>query len=321
MQDKILNYTKDPLSAPDPEVEQWLSANLNAPEADGLFESIFRSAPRIDDQEGKRNMLQLLDSLGTKRHRGWNLIGILSLAAAVVLLAGLGLYAWRLSHEPVQKWDAEFASYGHTRDITLPDNTKIWLHNDSRVVFPDHFKGKERTVYADGEIYAEVSADPEHPFIVDTQGAKVKVLGTTFNLNSYASGGKVALTLLKGKVEIDVPVPDRELHFSLEPGDQQTVDRNTGEYAQSKVDVASFNLWKDSRKLYFMDRPLKEIVMELQEAFGTPILVKDARLLETRYLASFVNNETLDTILDALNADGKMRITQKENTYYLYPNY
>ena len=76
----------------------------------------------------------------------------------MVLLAGLGLYAWRLSHEPVQKWDAEFASYGHTRDITLPDNTKIWLHNDSRVVFPDHFKGKERTVYADEGVSPEESA-------------------------------------------------------------------------------------------------------------------------------------------------------------------
>jgi len=321
MQDKILNYAKNPLSPPDPAIEKWLADHLNAAEEDSLFEAIYRNAPRIDDLDGKQEMLRLLDSVGAGRKRNSSLAPWLSVAAMSILLVWMGLHLWKISRQPAQKWDAEFASYGQTRDITLPDNTKIWLHNDSRVIFPDHFYGKKRTIFADGEIYAEVHADEAHPFIIDTKGAKVRVLGTTFNLSSYSSGGKVALTLLKGKVDIDVPVLNRELHFSLEPGDQLTVDRNTGEYAQAKVDVSSFNLWKNSRKFYFIDRPLKEIVMELQEAFGTPILAKDARLLETRYLASFINNETLDAILEALNADGKMRIIKKENTYYLYPNY
>lgn len=321
MQNKIFKHTEDFLSAPGPEVEKWLSAHLNEPEDDGFFESIYRSAPRIDDAKGKQEILSLLDALGGhRRKKGWKILGILSLAAALVLAAVLSVQTWRISHEPLQKWNAEFAAHGQTREVTLPDNSRIRLYNDSRIVFPDRFRGKKRTVYVDGEIYAEIEADGKRPFIIDTKGARVKVLGTSFKFSSYSSVGKVALTLLTGKVELDVPVPDRELHFSLVPGDQLTVDCITGEYAQSKVDVSSVSLWTTGRRLYFIDLPLKEIVVELQEVFGTPIVVKDSRLLETRYLASFINDETLEAILDALNMDGKMRVIHKDNTYYLYPN-
>ena len=321
MQDKVLHYANDPLSRKDPEVEDWLEANLNEPEMDRLFDDIFAHAPRIDDPDGKKEMISMLDSLGSngrKKRRG--LAGMFSVAALIAVLAGLGLHFWLQSRIPEQKWEAEFASYGQTRSVTLPDNSRIWLHNDSKVVFPDCFVKGQRTVFADGEIYAEVTSDAKHPFIVQTQGATVKVLGTTFNLSSYSSGGKVSITLLKGKVEIDVPVPDKELQFDLVPGEQLTVDRNTGEYSQAKVDISEFSIWKDSRKFYFIDRPFKEIVVELQEAFNTAIVVKDNRLLSTRYLASFVNNESLEEILSALNMDAKMRITRKDGTYYIYPN-
>lgn len=322
MQDKILNYTKNPLSdVPDAELKEWLVKHLTSAEDDELFDSIFRDAPHVDDPQGQKDTLTLLESL-RRRHRRQSKPAMLSLIAATCLLiAGIGIFLKDASRKPPQKWNAEFASFGQIRDITLCDNSKIWLHNESRVIFPDRFPGKTRRIFADGEIYAEVHADKKHPFIIETEAASVRVTGTSFNLSSYSSGGKVALTLLKGRVEIDIPIPDRKLHFMLEPGDHLTVDRYTGEYSQAKVDVSAFNHWKDSRKLYFIDRPLKEILMELQLAFGTPIIAKDERLLATRYLASFVNNESLEAILDALNTDGKMNIIKRDSTYYLNPNY
>ena len=47
------------------------------------------------------------------------------------------------------------------------------------------------------------------------------------------------------------------------------------------------------------------------------ISVRDRSLLETNYLATFVNGETLDEILAALNGDGSMEITREGDQYVI----
>lgn len=304
--------------------EDWMLENLGSENADAVFEELFQKAPKVDDEDGRKQAVQLLcdiisDADSRKKKFPTFLTAFFSLAMAG--LAAICIFLWRENHVPAPRWSAEYAPYGQTRSVTLPDESKIWIRNESKLVYPDRFNKGDRTIFADGELYAEISADEDHPFIIDTKGALIKVLGTRFNLSSYEDNGKVSLTLLAGKVEMDIPLSEKNLHFSLVPGDQLKVDRITGEYSQSRVDISSFELWKDARKLYFFDVSLKDIVIELQETFDTTIIVKDNRLLSTRYLASFVNNESLDDILDALNCDGKMKITKKDKTYFIYPNY
>ena len=304
--------------------KQWMLENLGSDGADEVFEDLFHSAPKIDDESGRDQAIKLIGEIisdADSRNRGVSPLVAALLSTALACLAVLSVFLWRENRAPVQRWSAEYAAYGQTKRVTLPDDSKIWIRNESKLVYPDKFAKNERTIFADGELYAEVSADKDHPFIIDTEGAKIKVLGTRFNLSSYEDNGKVSLTLLAGKVDMEIPLSEKNLYFSLVPGDQIKVDRNTGEYSQSRIDVSSFELWKDARKLYFFDVSLKDIVLELQEAFDTPIIVKDSRLLSTRYLASFVNNESLEDILDALNCDGKMKITKKDKTYFIYPNH
>ena len=318
MKQKIFEYSSSRTSVPDREIVEWLINNLDSPQNDAFFESMLGSFPADDDADGRRSTIEAVAGIAvqTTRARRWK-TAFTVMAAASLAAVCLVLFANR--PEVPQTWSAEYAAYGQTKCVTLSDNTRIWLHNDTKLVFPDHFNGT-RTVFADGELYAEVNADKKHPFIIDTKGAKISVFGTQFNLSSYEDGTNIGLTLLSGFVEMDIPAGGGNLHFSLEPGDQLEVDRESGAFSKNRIDVSHYSLWKDSRGFYFHDKPLKDIVPELEEAFGVRIIVKDAGVLSTRYLAAFINNESLDAILGALNCDGKLKIRKMDNTYFIYPN-
>lgn len=91
---------------------------------------------------------------------------------------------------------------GQTYQFTLPDGTKIWLNAASSLKFPSVFNKDNRVVALTGEAYLEVAKDKAHPFIVETDKQKVEVLGTHFNISSYADESSVKTTLLEGSVRI-----------------------------------------------------------------------------------------------------------------------
>ncbi len=67
--------------------------------------------------------------------------------------------------------------------VVLPDGTIVWLNAESSLRFPTLFTGKERKVYAKGELYFDVKHDDTKPFIVEVEkDYSVRVLGTEFNL-------------------------------------------------------------------------------------------------------------------------------------------
>jgi len=93
--------------------------------------------------------------------------------------------------------------------VRLPDGTKVWLNAASSLKYPVSFSAqRERRVELSGEAYFEVSkvkqqtgGEPQ-PFIVETAMQSVKVLGTHFNINSYADEGKTVTVLAEGSVQV-----------------------------------------------------------------------------------------------------------------------
>ncbi|UYQ94698.1 FecR domain-containing protein [Chitinophaga horti] len=74
---------------------------------------------------------------------------------------------------------------GKQLDVTLTDGTVAMLNSASTFKFPLQFDGANRSVELAGEAYFTVAGNAERPFIVQSHGTKVVVLGTEFNVNSY----------------------------------------------------------------------------------------------------------------------------------------
>ena len=86
--------------------------------------------------------------------------------------------------------------------MVLPDNSIVWLNAESKLRFPSTFSGKERKVFASGELYFQVAKDSLSPFRVEVEGLyEVEVLGTEFNVRAY-SNLPSATTLVNGRVLI-----------------------------------------------------------------------------------------------------------------------
>jgi transmembrane sensor len=140
--------------------------------------------------------------------------------------------------------------------LQLPDGTKVWLNADTKLHYPIAFKGKERNVELMGEAYFEVAKDKTKPFSVFSNGQKVTVLGTHFNINSYKDEGHIATTLVEGSVQVSFG-NSKEI---LKPGQQSSL-RN-GEIKVSKADIHLAIAWKDGQ-LAFLRTDLKSVLRQI----------------------------------------------------------
>ena len=128
---------------------------------------------------------------------------------------------------------------GETYQVRLPDGSKVWLNAASSLKYPAGFPASGiRKVTLSGEGYFEIAKDASRPFIVKTNAQEVEVLGTHFNVNSYADEPAVMTTLLEGSVK----VRSSNLEQTIRPG-QQAV--NNGQTLVVKnVNTDNITDWK-----------------------------------------------------------------------------
>ena len=125
--------------------------------------------------------------------------------------------------------------------LVLPDGSRVWLNNVTKLRYPTSFQGMDRTVELSGEAYFEITRDPSKPFIVKVRDEAVEVLGTSFNIMAYPEESGTQTTLLTGAVAVKTD----ESMVRLKPGEQAQV----GDRRRLRVikDVASSDIisWKD----------------------------------------------------------------------------
>jgi hypothetical protein len=102
-------------------------------------------------------------------------------------------------------------------NYTLPDGTKVSLNRGSKISYPSTFEGQTREITLQGEAFFDVAHDAQHPFIIHAQGADIKVLGTSFNVNAYSKQVKVWVKTGKVQVKKSASV------IQLLPGEQAEV--------------------------------------------------------------------------------------------------
>ncbi|MBT1710975.1 DUF4974 domain-containing protein [Fulvivirgaceae bacterium PWU5] len=213
-------------------------------------------------------------------------------AAAAVTLVMLATALYFLN-PTVQK---QVTARGHRTFVTLDDGTKIWLNAESRLTYPKSFRGEEtREVQLEGEAYFDVAENKQKPFIVHTSDIRIKVLGTSFNVKSYGKDRTIQTTLIKGKVTIESSVDSAKL--TLMPNQQAVFEKESKIlFLEHKDEAADYTSWRDGQ-LLFDDRPLSDIVNELERWFNVTIEVEDHASLNCHFSAK-VDNKTLEQVLE-----------------------
>src|SRR5205085_7287309 len=112
-----------------------------------------------------------------------------------------------------------------------------WLNAGSHVSFNEDFTGKTREVTLDGEAFFDVVKQPERPFIVHVSGYDIKVLGTAFNVKSYAKDKTVETTLIRGVVQVTKHGTQAQKPIILHPNEKLTVEKSAAENTKKLPEV------------------------------------------------------------------------------------
>lgn len=154
---------------------------------------------------------------------------------------------------------------GGEYQIVLGDGTRVYLNAQTELRFPESFASSEqRLVYLSGEAYFEVTKNPSKPFVVQCKDYAVKVLGTSFNVNSYEGDETSKTTLATGKIEIDMDGKQTILN----PG-QQAIIKN-GEVNVKEVDVEVYTTWMFDN-FRFQSESIQEIMTKLSRWYAIDV--------------------------------------------------
>ncbi len=128
---------------------------------------------------------------------------------------------------------------GREYAVVLSDGTKVWLNAGSSIMYPVKFEKKQRNVVITGEAYLEVAQDKDRPFVVQSNGISVTVLGTSFDVTNYPDEQKTSVTLLQGSVRLS----NRTQQLLLTPGHQAQIDHTAGTMTTRPQDGSRVIAW------------------------------------------------------------------------------
>jgi ferric-dicitrate binding protein FerR (iron transport regulator) len=188
------------------------------------------------------------------------------------------------------------SSPGSILQLSLPDNSKVWLNAGSSLRYPARFADSERTVFLNGEGYFDVSANKQSPFSVslNNESVKVKAFGTKFNVSAYEDEATIEAVLESGKVEVF----SGKKTSLLKPGELASISKPEEHIKTTKINTYLKTSWKDGR-LIFRNATMEEVVKSLSRRYNVDIVLHKQSPKTYRFRASFAD-ETISQILSYL---------------------
>ncbi|WP_207421166.1 FecR family protein [Desertivirga brevis] len=192
---------------------------------------------------------------------------------------------------------------GHYR-LTLPDGSKVWLNAASSIRFPTMFSATERKVLVEGEAYFEIEklslpgGKGRVPFLVVSGAQTVEVLGTKFNLNSYADENAIVTTLIEGAVKVRSAKAPAAATV-LRPGQQSVLPQGSHVIAVSDADTEIAVAWKEGY-FRFDKKDLRAIMRQLSRWYD----------VEVEYAAPVTNEQYVGKIKRSEEVSGVLRVLE-----------
>ncbi len=181
--------------------------------------------------------------------------------------------------------------------LTLPDNTKVWLNAGSSIKYPSMFTGPTRSVSVTGESYFEVAKDSTHPFVVSVNGLEVTALGTAFNINAYPDEPVISATLTEGVINVS----DRNRKRLLKPGQQLLVNSNVWQIRAP--DVSAVTGWTKN-EFNLNEASIEEVMRMVTRWYGAKVIYQHQ--ISDHFTGIIDRNVPASHLLKLLEATGEV---------------
>ncbi len=181
-----------------------------------------------------------------------------------------------------------------TQEIQLADESTVWVNEKSTIKYFDEVPSEDRRILLDGVAFFDVAPNGK-PFIVETDNAFIRVLGTEFNVT--ATKDKTSVMVKEGKVELQPKLSNQKIIL---------MENMTGVY-----EVPTKKLYRKKSKTYngdswmtggfsFEDEKLSDVFEVLENHFNTDIYLKNLDLRDCEFTSPVYQDTKLEEVLDVM---------------------
>lgn len=268
---------------------------------------------------------------------------ILKMVRWAAVVAGISLAVWTyftFNHKPGKENNEIIAQKGSKTRTLLPDGSTVWLNAGSSITYDPTFSGNTREVTLQGEAYFDIVKQPQKPFIVHAGDINIKVLGTAFNVKSYAEEPTIETTLIHGRIQITRTADKKGAPIYLHPNQkivlpkiaatQVTENSAAQKQQQAVVSKASAvvdldsNLKENERfeiawmynRLEFRGDRFNELAKKLERWYNISIHFEDEQVHHLVFNGS-LENETVEQAFQALATAVPFQFDIKGNDIFI----
>ena len=234
---------------------------------------------------------------------------LFQVAASLVLLLG---FIWVFRYWTDQGTMIEYTTAANeTRELVLPDSSKVWLNELSTLSYQKEFMAYEREVSLQGEAFFEIKKTRGKRFTVLTQQRKIEVLGTSFNVKAYEDS-EFAVQVVTGRVAV---TPRQEENYVyLEPEESVSATEGTALEVEP-IEDPNFQAWR-TKELTFQSVELGRVLTRIEAYYKIEIEVSDQDLLDCTFTGQF-ENANLDEVIRVIQLSLDLKVDKEQNKIIL----
>lgn len=211
--------------------------------------------------------------------------------------------------------------FGNRSLVVLPDGSKVWLANGSKISYPEDFTGKARDVKLEGEAYFTVSHDQNNPFIVNLGEHRVKVLGTEFSVVAYPDDNILQVDLVSGKVQLDIADPKHiEQHHShqLDPSHRIVFNKKTGKLSTDmKIPDSFYKYWQEG--VYeFNNESFESLAEKIERIYNMKVVFLDPGVNKSAFTGAFHIDANFYTVIETFRKASRIPFNYRVEKNKIY---
>lgn len=290
----------------DPEVDAWVNESAENREEYIQYKNLWA----IMQTGSEISELQIRNSLSLVRQKTepakppisiWNLMKYAAMIF-VTLLSGYLIGKIEVKHEVAM--NEVFVPKGNRSSVTLPDGTKAWINNGTKITYPEKFSEKERVIELEGEGFFDVVHDKAHPFIVKVGENRVKVLGTKFALVAYPEDKFIKAELISGKIEFDVKGDNQSDEFKsyfIEPSQGLVLEKSSGKVTESKISDGFYDYWQNG-VYQFKDESFEELAKKIERIYNVEVTFNDQSLKKRLFSGTLSVSDNIFSLMEVFKS-------------------
>lgn len=180
------------------------------------------------------------------------------------------------------------------KQVELPDGSTVFINKKSNLYYPKTFTREKRMVEFEGEAFFEITKNPNQPFYIKIGNKEIRVLGTSFNVNTNFSSGRVEVLVETGKVKFYVPGNAKKELF-LNPGSIGAIDKNSATKTVNKD--PNYLSWKTKYFDFSKGERLDKVIATINKAYGVNIVMENPGFAKRTMAYTVYDNKPLGMVL------------------------